>query len=120
MLLTVSGYPQKEYNNWYFGYYAGLSFQSGNPIPMTNSAMSQVEGCASISDKNGNLLFYTDGMNVYTNENNLMPNGSGLAGGLSSSQSALIVKKPLCDRYFYILLYQLREVLLELAIQLWI
>jgi gliding motility-associated-like protein len=56
--------------------------------------LNTFEGCATISDNNGDLLFYTDGMVVYNKNHVLMPNGSGLLGHSSSTQSGIIVKKP--------------------------
>ena len=57
----------KETYNWIFGSYAGVTFMgSSQPTPsvITGSAMNMAEGCASISDESGNLLFYTNGINV--------------------------------------------------------
>lgn len=87
---------------WYFGEYAGLDFNFSPPVPLGNSAMSQDEGCASISDLNGNLLFYTDGRKIWNRNHQVMLNGTGLLGGLSSSQSALIVPMPLHTSLFYV------------------
>src|SRR5204863_7238268 len=75
---------QKEANIWYFGNYAGLDFNGGAPIALTNSAMSAYEGCASIADANGNPLFYTDGMTVWNKHDSIMDNGTGLDGNSSS------------------------------------
>ena len=55
-------FAQKEGNNWCFGFYAGLNFNSGSPVAFTNSIMYNLDGVASISDANGNLLFYTNGV----------------------------------------------------------
>ena len=41
---------QQENNNWYFGFYAGVTFSSGFAIAVSNGAMTAVEGCATISD----------------------------------------------------------------------
>src|ERR1700675_989300 len=65
VVTAESGFCQKEANIWYFGYEAGLDFNSGVPVALTNSAMDQFEGCSSIADSNGNLLFYTDGQTVW-------------------------------------------------------
>jgi hypothetical protein len=46
---------------------------------------------ASICDTAGNLLFYTDGMKVWNRLHQPMPNGTGLNGHISSTQSAIIV-----------------------------
>jgi hypothetical protein len=89
-------------NIWYFGRYAGIDFNSGTATAITNSAMETTEGCATICDHNGNLLFYTDGEDVYNNTHTIMPNGSGLFGGYSSTQSALIVPMPSNSHLFYV------------------
>ena len=98
LLLTLSGtllLGQKQANYWHFGLNAGLDFSGGDPVPTTNSQLSTGEGCSSISDINGNLLFYTDGSNVWNRNNQIMPNGAGLYGHTSSTQSGIIV--PLSD-----------------------
>ena len=93
---------QQETYNWYFGNHAALNFSGGSPVVLSNSAMATSEGCSSISDNAGNLLFYTDGVSVYNSNNAIMPNGSGLLGHESSTQSALIVKKPSSSNLYYI------------------
>src|SRR6185295_10516236 len=67
-----------------------------------NSAMSQYEGSASIADENGDLLFYTDGLSVWNKNHQIMPNGSGMLGNPSSTQSALIIPVPSSDSLYYI------------------
>jgi len=94
---------QKETNSWYFGENAGLDFNSGIPTALTNGALNTREGCAAISDKNGNLLFYTDGVTVYNKNHGVMLNGTGLKGHSSSTHSAIIVPKPANTAIYYIL-----------------
>ena len=93
LLLCSSGnsYAQGEGNNWYFGHYAGITFSTNPPSALTDGAMLTSEGCSSISDFNGNLLFYTDGSTVWDKTHQVMPNGSGLLGDASSTQSGIIV-----------------------------
>ncbi len=93
---------QKETNHWYFGNYAALDFNSGTPVALTNSAMYSIEACASISDANGNLLFYTNGATVYSANHTIMQNGSNLLGNLSATQGALIVKQPGTTSLYYL------------------
>ena len=100
--VPFTSFAQKQGNIWYFGFKAGVDFNSGNPIGISDGAMSTEEGCASISDANGDLLFYTDGDTVYNRNHNVMPNGHGLLGNISSSQSAIIIKKPNSDSLYYI------------------
>lgn len=70
----------KRANYWYFGNGAGLDFSNGSPVAITNGQLDSWESCASISDINGNLLFYTDGDTVWTRNHTVMPNGTGLHG----------------------------------------
>jgi hypothetical protein len=49
-------HSQGEFNNWYFGQQAAISFNGGAPAPLSGSVMAVSEGCASISDAGGNLL----------------------------------------------------------------
>ncbi len=92
---------QGEFNNWYFGLNAGVSFATGSPVAITNGALSTYEGSASISDAAGSLLFYTDGVTVWDKTHTAMPNGTGLFGNPSSAQSAIIVPWPgSASKYF--------------------
>ncbi|MEZ5171964.1 MAG: PKD domain-containing protein [Bacteroidia bacterium] len=93
---------QERFYNWYFGNQAGLNFSSGSPVALTNGAMSTTEGCASISDASGNLMFYTNGINVWNANHIIMTNGSGLTGHNSSTQSAIIIQKPLSTNIYYV------------------
>lgn len=93
---------QQQGNNWYFGNHAGISFNGEIPIVLNDGALSTMEGCATISDANGQLLFYTDGTFVYNKNHQIMPNGSGLMGNPSSSNSAIIIRKPGSDSLYYV------------------
>jgi gliding motility-associated-like protein len=102
LFFTIPSFSQKEAANWYFGVKAGLDFNSGSPVALTNGQLNTAEGCTTISDKNGNLLFYTDGSIVYDKSHQVMPNGYGLLGHNSSTQSAIIVPKPNNPNLYYI------------------
>lgn len=93
---------QLEASIWYFGANAGVDFSSGIPVALTDGALYTVEGCSSISDGNGNLQFYTNGRTVWNRDHQVMMNGTGLLGHDSSTQSALIVPKPLDTNTYYI------------------
>ncbi len=101
--LFVQGvlFCQNEANNWGFGGFAGLSF-NGTTTAQTTYNLFQQEGCSSISDSLGNLLFYTDGRIVYNKNHVAMVNGFGLEGDNSSTQSALIVKQPDSNSIYYL------------------
>lgn len=93
---------QKEGNIWYFGNQAGLNFNNGSPVPLLDGVMEAFEGCASIADKNGDLLFYTNGQTVWNSLHQIMPNGTGLLSDASATQAAVIVPKPGSTSIYYI------------------
>ena len=104
---AISG--QNEASFWYFGQNAGVRFdaESGTVTGITNGQTDTLEGCTSISDTNGNLLFYTDGQTVWNRNHQIMPNGNyfggtGLLGDPSSTSSGLIVPKPDEPTKYYI------------------
>ncbi len=87
--------------NWVFGQGAGLNLGTTTAFA---SAIATGEGCASISDANGNLLFYTDGGQVYDSFGTVkVPSGTpGLDGDNSSTQSAIIVPDPGSNSFYYV------------------
>jgi len=93
-LACFNSHSQNEGNNWYFGINAGITFNTNPPSGLTESQIYTDEGCTAISDVNGELLFYSDGVTVWNSQNEIMPNGEGLHGDFSSTQSGLIIKKP--------------------------
>ena len=95
-------YSQGEANIWYFGDKAGLDFNSGSPVALTDGQLSTLEGCATISNGSGQLLLYTDGRTVYNKNHQAMANGTGLMGHNSSSQSATIVPLPGSTHLYYV------------------
>jgi outer membrane protein OmpA-like peptidoglycan-associated protein len=105
LLLFISpfSYAQKEANTWYFGNKAGVDFSSGTPVALTSSALSTEEGCVTICDKEGKLLFYTDGIKVWNKNHELMPNGDSLKGHPSSTQSGIVLQTPLANSKKYYL-----------------
>ncbi len=91
-----------ETNIWYFGNGAGLDFNSGSPVSISGGMVYTYEGCTSICDANGNLLFYSDGLTAWDRNHMVMPNGTGLTGDYSSTQSAMIVKQPGNTNIYYL------------------
>jgi len=102
LLLVQIGFAQNEANIWYFGYNAGVDFNSGAPVALLDGQVVTNEGVATICNANGELLFYTDGITVWDRNHDIMPNGTGLLGNFSSSQSAIIVPKPQSATIYYI------------------
>ncbi len=96
-----------QYDNiWAFGYGAGIDFNSNPPRAIKTSIRTN-EGCASISNDKGQLLFYTDGTTIWDNNNTPMPNGRDLTGSgenvtWSTSQAAVIVPMPGQRKKYYV------------------
>lgn len=97
-------------NIWYFGDKAGLDFTNGHPSAITNSAMQSFEGSAVANDRNGRLLFYTNGGSlpfqgaVWNKNHQMMPNGNlnGAGGCNSALQSSLILPLPQNSSRYYL------------------
>lgn len=101
-LLTAGLSAQREAANWYFGTHAGLDFNSGSPEVLLDGQIRTVEGCETFSDQDGNLIFYTEGNTVWNRFHEVMPNGTGLGGSFSTTQSALVVPNPGDGDIYYI------------------
>ncbi len=98
--VTVCGEENMRSAIWYFGQNAGIDFN--DPQRAISGPMNTPEGTATISDRNGNVLFYTDGETVWNREGNVMPNGTNIGGDQESTQSAIIVPFPGDETLFYI------------------
>ena len=102
--VSYIGYTYDRMNyNWLFGENAGMTFnpiQTGStPTPLSGSMISQ-EGVSSISNQEGELLFYTNGETVYTSGNTIMSNGTGLSSSGTSTQSSIIIPMPESNKYY--------------------
>lgn len=100
-------FAQKEADFWYFGHKAGLDFSTEPPTSITDGLLDTFEGCSTISDADGKLLFYSDGTKVWSSNHQLMryANGSladNLLGNPSSTQSALVIPKPKNPNIYYL------------------
>jgi gliding motility-associated-like protein len=111
-VITISA--QKEANFWYFGRKAGINFNTNPPIATKDGKLETLEGCSSFSDSDGNLLFYVGAPNtdnnrltVWDKNHNVMTYsdgrpGNNLLGNTSSTQSAMIIPKPLSTNIYYL------------------
>lgn len=96
--------PPRQTDNWYFFQNAGISFNdegiTTNNLPGNN--LSFGNGTATISDENGNLLIYSDGMKVWNSNHDVINFGPNLVGDAGGTQSALIVQNPTSKQMLYI------------------
>lgn len=103
-LISLNLFPQKENCNWYFGSNCGITFNTPGLTPsnISPSSINTQEGCSVASDRNGNLLFYTDGITVFNKHHDIMSNGQNLKGNTSATQSSIIIPRPGSDSLYYV------------------
>lgn len=101
-LLSLNGFSQNETNHWYFGKNAGLDFNSGEVDVLTDGNMVTPAGCSSISDFNGNLMFYSNGQNIWNRNHQIMNNGNDLVGDIEGVQTSIIIPKPNDSSTYYV------------------
>ncbi|MBL7703936.1 MAG: gliding motility-associated C-terminal domain-containing protein [Taibaiella sp.] len=108
-----SSLAQGENMNWHYGRNLSLNFGQ-TPLTLGTSQVNVMEGCSSVSDANGNLLFYTTGFKIWDKNGVEMPNATGLQGNGpilppqpdpfgSGYKSVYIIKHPgNSQRYFVV------------------
>ena len=109
---TYAGVNVQEYgaidqraNVWYFGQNAGIDFNPPATNALDDGQMDAPEGCTAISDRNGQIVFYTDGNDIFvvdktTGTHSLLD--TGLGGGPNSAQSVIGVPFPNDETLYYI------------------
>ena len=103
---AIQTHAQKEANHWVFGDSILLSFNTNSDTPTVQlngaSLVIYHGGGGTISDENGNLLFYTDFKSVYSWNHQLMKNGDSLLGAEISTQSGIVVPIPGAHKKYYV------------------
>jgi len=116
LLLTyaVCTHAQKEGYVWAYGEKNGIDFNVGSPVGIVTGMEGGTvqEGVASICDASGQLLFYSEGSDIWDRNGSMMPNGSNLTGlsdptgnltaTSSCTQGAVIVPMPDSAGKYYI------------------
>lgn len=108
---------QGEGSVWYFGNGESINFNLGCEI-MDNSsnAMYAPEGCVTVCDENGNVLFYSNGGGrnplvlpgenpgyIWNKDHDVMLDMMGTqGGGWSATQSSVVVPKPNFPNIYYL------------------
>src|SRR4030095_3180532 len=113
--ISLNCFSQNEANHWYFGQFNGLDFTTGLAVTdASDTAMFSFEGCASVSDPMGNLLFYANSgkMNVggvhrgvvCNKIHTVMPNGllGDTCGDGASFQSCIIIPNVGTTNQYYL------------------
>jgi gliding motility-associated-like protein len=105
-LISLAAQAQSEANVnnvWYFGDGAGLDFNAGVvPDVLEDGELDSFEGCASVSNTDGELLFYASSNTVYRSDHQVMTNGFDIYGSESTIQSVIIVPSPADDGIYYL------------------
>lgn len=91
---------QKEYYNWYFGIGCGMTYTDTGFVPVQPSSSYNVEGAATISDANGQLMFYV-GEHVYNRKHQRMKGDSGILYTSDVQQGYLLMPKPNAPGIYY-------------------
>ncbi len=100
--VILSAQSSKQANNWYFGEYAGLTFNTGSPPAVLLDGQINADmfrGTACISSHEGDLLFYSDGVTVWNNNHQVMVNGTNM--GNATLQGGLFIKVPGSNDIYY-------------------
>ncbi len=79
IILPILAYSQKEASVWPLANKKQVNFQSGD-FEIKGFELNAIWS-ASICDKDGNLLLYTDGSTVWNVKNEILINGADLTGG---------------------------------------
>lgn len=118
LLNHTAGFSQRYDFNWVFGYDGGkgdpkfgttlVDFNSGNPTVSfaDQGKMVIFETNASISDKDGNLLYYTNGYDVEDANFKKVKGATNLGirywDGLHEPQGVLFINNPSSDSSYYL------------------
>ncbi len=104
LISSINIYSQREAYNWHFGYGCAITFNTPDREPemLTGSAIWQLEGVSGISTGAGELLFYSDGKEVYNKSNTWMNYKVFLKSTFSATMSSVIFPKPGSKNLYYI------------------
>lgn len=104
-ILLFSGFvvhSQNRSNHWLLGLtYINFTNNLLTANTVTGGAISKY-GTATVSDSNGNLLFYTNGKTVWNKNHQVMQNGLEIGQDTGSLQEVIIVPHPGNSKSYYI------------------
>lgn len=108
LVFSINSQAQDLRNmNWVFANGNGLNFTNATSpssfAVTTTPPFEPIEGCASVSDSLGNLLFFTDGVRLWRNlGGSYQLLTSSLLGNGSSAQNVIIIPRPDSTDNYYI------------------
>ena len=90
-------------SHWHFGNQAGIVFDNYQPTSISNSSLSAIAGCSSISTSEGQLLYYGGPSSIFNQSGLTLSNSDSLKGHNLSHQGALFVPNMIDKaRHFYV------------------
>ncbi|MBC7382229.1 MAG: gliding motility-associated C-terminal domain-containing protein [Bacteroidia bacterium] len=99
-----------QYNNiWYFGNQSGLDFSSFPPKTISSNFPGYRHAHATVCNKMGEVLFYTDGNAIYQGNGQVMDNGNNLMCNndfRDSSATSILIKQSVSDTNIYYFFYE--------------
>lgn len=120
LLISFTSFGQEwQNNNWVFNNaptYGGInfngfpptsfSFPTLTPVPTLPGNVPQyLEGCASLSDENGNLIMFSDGVRLWLkrwSDNTFRLITNKLMGHKDSTQNVIFIPRPSHPNHYYI------------------
>jgi gliding motility-associated-like protein len=102
MQFIFVSFAQKEANVWYFGSYAGLDFNTGQPSVLNGMFISFRNSTACISDSTGKFLFVTENKLIWNRNKVPMQNGIGLLYSGGVTQGCINIQKPGSSNLYYV------------------
>ncbi len=93
---------QQVYDRWCFNHNLGIDFTSNGAVFNANNSIESFEGCISVCDVNGKLLFYASPTTVWDSMHNVMPNGDSLHGHISAKLGVFSVPVPESPQRHYV------------------
>ncbi|MFK8008665.1 MAG: PKD domain-containing protein, partial [Saprospiraceae bacterium] len=97
-------FSQKETNNWVFGNDNWLDFNTDPVTAQDNFDLNinATRGTVSVSDKEGNLLFYSNARRVFDRNNQVMPNGD-FNTLVTNTHPVAVFLKPNSEHSYYLI-----------------
>lgn len=95
-------YAQGEQCIWQVGQNTAIDFTQDVASATAGGMMRALGGGATMSDAFGHLLMYTDGVTVWNKNHQVMSQGTGLMGNPNTSQTVMIIPRPLHRHRYYI------------------
>ncbi len=103
--LSTFVFSQKEANNWIFGFGNWMDFNT-DPVTIGSPPLFGFfaeRNTVSMSDEEGNLLFYSDGFSIFDKNHDLMPNGA-IQANVSTTHPIFVIPKPGSDHSYYMII----------------